>query len=105
MRFHPLEKLINLHDGYSRQFKIDNLQLLLIQHLDQHYVIEAYCPHRAHPLLAATIAGGVLRCPLHQYAFALDDGRLLRATEQPCRGLRTFGVVYEGNELGVMLED
>ena len=31
MRFYPLEKLINLHDDYSRQFKIDNLQLLLLQ--------------------------------------------------------------------------
>ena len=35
MRFHTLDKLINLHDDYTRQFKIDDLQLLLIQrHVD-----------------------------------------------------------------------
>ncbi len=31
MRFFPLEKLINLHDQYTRRFKIDSLQLLLLQ--------------------------------------------------------------------------
>jgi len=29
VRFRALEKLINLHDDYARQFKIDNLHLLL----------------------------------------------------------------------------
>lgn len=105
MRFYPLEKLINLHDGYSRQFKIDNLQLVLVQHQDERYAYEAYCPHRSHPLNSADIDRGVLRCPSHHYEFSLHDGRLLRATEQPCRNLRTYAVVYEGNEIGVMLED
>lgn len=105
MRFYPLDKLINLQDGYSRQFKIDNLQLLLMQHLGERYLFEAHCPHRAHPLESACIDNGVLRCPLHQYAFSLRDGQLLQATEQPCRGLRIFTIVYEGNEIGLMVED
>lgn len=105
MRFYPLEKLINLHDSYSRQFKIDNLQLLLLQRLGELYLIEAQCPHRAHPLDVASIDGGVIQCALHNYQFAIDDGRLLHATEEPCRGLRVFPVVYEGNEVGVMLAD
>tara|TARA_R110002049_G_scaffold56036_13_gene154906 strand:- start:780 stop:1097 length:318 start_codon:yes stop_codon:yes gene_type:complete len=105
MRFYPLDKLINLFDGYSRQFKIDNLQLLLLEHLGEHYILEARCPHRSHSLRDAVIVDGNIRCPLHQYEFCLKDGRLMRATEEPCRGLRTFEVVYEGNEIGVMLED
>jgi nitrite reductase/ring-hydroxylating ferredoxin subunit len=105
MRFHPLDKLINLQDGYSRQFKIDNLQLLLMQHLGERYLLEAYCPHRAHPLNSACIDNGVLRCQLHQYAFSLRDGRLLHATEEPCRALRMFELVYAGNEVGVMVEE
>lgn len=103
MRFYPLEKLINLHDAYTRQFKIDNLQLLLIQRRGEIYLFEASCPHRGHPLDAATIDNGIIQCPLHQYQFAIDDGRLLHATEENCRGLRTFDIIYEGNELGVML--
>ncbi len=104
MRFYALEKLINLHDAYSRQFKIDNVQLLLIQRDGELYLIEGHCPHRGHPLDVATLDSGVIQCALHHYQFAIADGRLLHATEQPCRGLRTFNVVYEGNEVGVMLD-
>lgn len=105
MRFYPLEKLINLHDSYTRRFKIDSLQLLLIQRQGELYLIEAQCPHREHPLDAASIDAGVIQCALHNYRFAIDDGRLLHATEDPCRGLRVFDAVYEGNEVGVMLPD
>jgi nitrite reductase/ring-hydroxylating ferredoxin subunit len=105
MRFYPLEKLINLHDNYMRQFRIDHLQLLLVQRNGELFLMEATCPHRAHPLDAATIANGIVQCALHQYQFALDDGRLLHATEEPCRRLRTWDVHYEGNEVGVMLDE
>ena len=105
MRFQPLEKLINLHDNYTRQFKIDNLQLLLVQRAGQLYLIEAHCPHRNHPLDAATIDNGIIQCALHQYQFSIDDGSLVHATEEPCRGLRTFEAIYEGNEVGLMVEE
>lgn len=105
MRFYPLEKLINLYDGYSRSFKIDSLQLLLLQNGGERYLVEATCPHRSHPLSGAVVEDGAIECPLHGYRFAIDDGRLLRATEEPCRGLRTWPLVYEGNEVGVMMDD
>ena len=105
MRFFPLEKLINLQDDYARQFKIDNLHLLLLQREGQLYLIEGYCPHRGHPLDVATLADGVIQCALHHYRFAIADGRLLHATEEPCRGLRTYELVYEGNEVGLMLAE
>lgn len=105
MRFYPLEKLINLHDDYTRQFKIDSLQLLLIQQRGVLYLIEATCPHRAHPLDSASISNGVVQCALHQYQFAIDSGNLLHYTEEPCRNLRTWDVHYEGNEVGVMLKE
>lgn len=104
MRFYPLEKLLNLHDNYIRQFKIDSLQLLLIQRQGELFLIEAHCPHRGHPIDVASIHDGVIQCALHQYQFAIDDGRLLYASEETCRGLRIFAVVYEGTEVGVMLD-
>ncbi len=103
MRFYPLEKLINLHDNYTRKFKIDHLHLLLVQRGGELSVIEASCPHRAHPLEEADIVDGVLQCPLHRYQFALSDGRLIRHSEEPCRGLKVWEPVYEGVEVGVML--
>jgi len=105
MRFYPLARLIDLRDDYTRHIKIDSLELLLLQRDGERYLIEARCPHRDHPLDAATISDGIIQCALHQYQFAIGDGRLLHATEEPCRGLRTFELVYEGNEVGVMLSD
>ena len=105
MRFYPLEKLINLHDSYARSFKIDNLQLLLLQRKGELYLIEGRCPHRGHPLDVASLDSGVIQCTAHHYQFAIADGRLLHATEEPCRSLRTYQLVYEGNEVGVMLEE
>jgi nitrite reductase/ring-hydroxylating ferredoxin subunit len=105
VRYQPLEKLINLHDGYRRQFKIDHLQLLLVQEHGELFLIEANCPHSGHALQSATFAHDTVRCALHQYEFSLRDGRLLQATEEPCRALRVFNAVYAGNEIGVMLDD
>lgn len=105
MRFYPLEKLINLHDAYTRQFKIDSNRLLLIQRKGEVFLIESHCPHREHPLEVASIENGVIQCALHQYQFSIDDGRLIYATEETCRGLITFEPVYEGNEIGVLLDE
>ncbi len=105
MRFHPLEKLINLRDGYAARIKIDHLSLLLLQRGEQRYLIESHCPHREHPLESAQIEGERIRCALHQYEFSLRSGELLASTEEPCRGLRTFELIYEGNEVGLFVED
>ncbi len=105
MRFWALEKLINLQDGYTRQFRIDSLHLLLLQRDGERYLIEAVCPHRAYPLDVASIADGVIECAQHQYRFSIADGALLHSTEEPCRGLRTYELIYQGNEVGLMLAD
>ena len=103
MRFYQLERFINLHDGYRRVFRIDELQLLLIQHDGEPHLLEATCPHRGHPLEAASIDGGSLRCPLHAYRFRLRDGALEHASEEPCRALRRFELVYRDKDVGVMV--
>lgn len=105
MRFFPLEKLINLNDQYTRQFKIDALQLLLIQRKGELYLIESNCPHRENPLDVASISGETITCALHNYQFSLRDGSLLASTEEPCRALRTFELIYEGTEVGLMVVD
>ena len=105
MRFQPLEKLINLGDGYRRAFKIDSLGLLLLQVGDQRYLIEARCPHQGHALESAPVDSGCIQCPLHQYRFDLVTGVVTSATKEACRSLKTFELVYEGNEVGLLLPD
>jgi nitrite reductase/ring-hydroxylating ferredoxin subunit len=105
MRFYPLDKLINLHDSYARSFQIDAHRLLLIQRRGELFLIESHCPHREHPLDVASIEDGVIQCALHHYQFDISSGHLILATEEPCRGLKTYQLIYEGNEVGLMLDD
>ncbi|MCR8921817.1 Rieske (2Fe-2S) protein [Dasania sp. GY-MA-18] len=103
MQFYSLEKLINLHDGYRKQIKIDHHNLLLIQNAGTVYLLESLCPHRGHPLSESDISTDKIRCPLHGYEFAIAGGRLLHYSEEPCRALKTYELSHQGNELGVWL--
>lgn len=103
MRYYSLEKLMNLFDGYRKVFKIDNHQLMLLQQDGQRYLIESNCPHRAFPLSASDVIDDELVCPQHGYRFAIADGQLRHFSEEPCRNLRCYQLVYQNNELGVML--
>ncbi len=105
MRYHVLEKLINLREGYLRCFRIDDLSLLLTEQGGERYLIEAGCPHQGHPLDTASVAGGVIECPRHHYRFNLNSGALLATDGQSCRSLRVFELVYRDAEVGVLLTD
>ena len=104
MRYYRLEKLINLFDGYREVFKIDNHSLMLLQIDGQRYAVESNCPHREYPLSASDVVGDELVCPKHHYRFGIGDGQLRFATEEPCRNLRCYELVYRDNEIGVVLE-
>lgn len=103
MQYYRLETFINLFDGYRKALRINEHHLLLLQHDGELYLLEATCPHRAYPLLEATLEDGKLRCPQHDYAFSLANGELLHCTEQPCRALRRYDLVVLEREVGVML--
>jgi nitrite reductase/ring-hydroxylating ferredoxin subunit len=102
MRFIALEKLINLHDGYRREFTIEYQRVLLLQHRGERYLVEARCPHLEHPLIKARLELGELTCPLHGYRFSLADGALLnQADDRSCRALKIWPVAYDGSDVGV----
>ena len=100
--FIALEKLINLHEGYTRHCRVDYHNLLLLQRDGECFVIESVCPHRQHPLETARIENKTLECPLHGYRFSLKNGAVLHASEEICRPLKLWPVVYEGNEVGIV---
>lgn len=95
---------MNLSDGYRKVFKIDALELMLAQVDGQRFLIEARCPHRGLSLEHASLSGsGQLHCPHHHYQFDMSSGALVAHSEEPCRALRVYKLVYQGNEVGVML--
>ena len=102
MRFVALEKLINLHDGYRREFRIDHYLLLLLQLDGDRYLVGGTCPHQEHRLFEGWVGEGCIECPLHNYKFSLTNGQLLHATEEQCGPLKIWQLEYEGSDVGVL---
>jgi len=46
MRFLPLDKLINVQEGYRKRFKIDSTDLILSKEKNQIVAFGAVCPHQ-----------------------------------------------------------
>jgi len=103
MQFYPLEKLINLYDGYRQSFRLGDNQLLLVQTDNELFLLESRCPHQGQSLAKAVISGDTIRCPSHAYEFSLRSGKPLRNTAEACRALRVYPVSYEGRDVGVVL--
>lgn len=102
MAFHPLEKLINLQDGYRQVFRVEGLQLLLIQESGKRYLLRNMCPHKGFPLHTGTLTGPQLRCAYHAMTFDLSrDGRCIQHPTQP--GVQMYELVYDGSSAGVEL--
>lgn len=102
MAFHRLEKLINLHDGYRQLFRVEHLQLLLIQEKGQRYLLRNMCPHKGFPLHTGTMTGTRLRCAYHAIEFDLArGGSCVQHPLQP--GVKMYALVYEESDVGVEL--
>ena len=102
MRFLPLDKLINLHDGYRRRIKIDALDVLLIQEAGEVFVVDSRCPHQEASLEQADLLDGMIYCPMHGFGFSLVNGQHDAGTWQ---ALRVYPAVFEGAEVGITLAD
>ena len=113
MSFYPLEKLMNLYDGFQRSYLVAGQSLLLVQEEGRCYLLLNQCPHQQAPFVgnssygssrggpsAATIMQGHIRCSVHGMAFSLATGKTTDGCQQ---SLQFLPIVYEGNQLGVVL--
>lgn len=102
MTFYALEKLVNLHDGYKKAFKVAGRNLLLVQENGTPYVLANSCPHMGVSLSSATLEPeGLIRCNAHGIEFNLESGRALGPLANTMACLRKFEILYEGSDLGV----
>ncbi|SNS20639.1 Rieske (2Fe-2S) protein [Rhodococcoides kyotonense] len=71
----PVGSLDDLTPGEGRAYVVDGRQVAVFLLGDGTVrATDAVCPHRGGPLADGQIDGSVVVCPLHQYAFSLDDG-------------------------------
>lgn len=97
--FYPLEKLHLLQDGYKRTFKLDRMEVMLIQDEGRTYLIENRCPHAGARFTYGAVSEGRIHCPMHGLNFDLETGRST-ACQVP---LNRLTPVYEGNMIGIEL--
>lgn len=101
MAFKAIEKLINMHDGYRKQFVANRQEMLLIQEAGEHYIIQSSCPHKHWPLQTASINNGLIVCAKHGMQFMLSTGQAANKQAKGCQTLKVFKVEYEGNAIGL----
>ena len=102
-----LTKVCNLEaaplPGTIKEFKINNLEILLINVDGKYYCTSARCPHSGGaPLGEGTIDGTTLICPWHEARFRVTDGQLLKgpATES----LSSYKTIVKDNQIFIELD-
>jgi nitrite reductase/ring-hydroxylating ferredoxin subunit len=74
MKWIKIEVAIPAHD-FVQQIKLNGKKLCLIKHQGQVHVTQNTCPHAGGLLSGGWCKEGKLICPIHRYAYNLDNGR------------------------------
>lgn len=76
-----------LPDSRIKKVKLGNREIGIVRVGEQIFSFAAFCPHRGASLIQGTIHSGGIICPLHQYRFDLQSGKVLAGD---CADLDTF---------------
>lgn len=74
MTQHAVARLAQLDEHRPLRVQAGNEELILIRQGDQVHAYQGNCPHAGAPLDEGLVCGGLLVCPWHKAAFAVDDG-------------------------------
>ena len=74
LRWYKIEEEIPVAD-FVMQIALAGKQLCLIRHQDKLYLVQNTCPHAGGTLSGGWCKNGSLICPLHRYAYNLENGR------------------------------
>ncbi|WP_060507090.1 FAD-dependent oxidoreductase [Pseudomonas sp. NBRC 111124] len=74
MTQHAVARLEQLDPKRPLRVQAGNEEMILIRQGDQVHAYQGNCPHEGAPLEEGVICGGLLVCPWHKAAFAVDEG-------------------------------
>ena len=74
MTQHAVARLEQLDPKRPLRVQAGNEEMILIRQGDQVHAYQSNCPHEGAPLEEGVICGGLLVCPWHKAAFAVDEG-------------------------------
>ncbi|UBM27599.1 FAD-dependent oxidoreductase [Pseudomonas sp. p1(2021b)] len=99
MTQHRVARLDQLDEHKPLRAQAGNEEIILIRQGDQVHAYQGNCPHAGAPLEEGAVCGGLLVCPWHKAAFAVDEGAVC---EPPALSdLRRYPVQVKDGELWV----
>ncbi|AFK72549.1 pyridine nucleotide-disulfide oxidoreductase [Pseudomonas putida SJTE-1] len=99
MTQYAVARLAQLDEHRPLRVQAGNEELILIRQGDQVHAYQGNCPHAGAPLDEGVVCGGLLVCPWHKAAFAVDDGVVC---EPPALAdLRRYKAWIKGDEVWV----
>ena len=81
MTFHPVASLDQLEQLRPLRVQVGTEEIVLVRQGERVRAFQANCPHEGAPLEQGAVCGGLLICPWHKAAFAVDDGVALGRVE------------------------
>ncbi|MFJ4157882.1 FAD-dependent oxidoreductase [Pseudomonas sp. NPDC089752] len=99
MTQHAVARLEQLDPNRPLRVQAGNEEVILIRHGDRVHAYQANCPHAGAPLDEGVICNGLLVCPWHKAAFAVDEGAVC---EPPAlTDLRRYAATVKDGEIWV----
>ncbi|MFJ4445395.1 FAD-dependent oxidoreductase [Pseudomonas sp. NPDC089422] len=99
MTQHAVARLEQLEPRRPLRVQAGNEDMILVRQGDQVHAYQGNCPHEGAPLEEGVICGGLLVCPWHKAAFAVDEGAVC---EPPAlTGLRRYRAWVKDGEVWV----
>lgn len=99
MTQHAVARLAQLDEHRPLRVQAGSEEIILIRQGDQVHAYQGNCPHEGAPLNEGMVCGGLLVCPWHKAAFAVDEGAVC---EPPALAdLRRYRTWVKGDEIWV----
>ncbi|QXH59191.1 FAD-dependent oxidoreductase [Pseudomonas maumuensis] len=99
MTFHAVASLDQLEEHRPLRVQAGTEDIVLVRQGERVRAYQANCPHEGAPLEQGAVCGGLLICPWHKAAFAVDEGAVC---EPPAlTGLRRHAVEVRDGQVWV----
>ncbi|SPO55584.1 protein of unknown function [Pseudomonas sp. JV551A1] len=83
MTQHAVARLTQLDEHRPLRVQAGSEEIILIRQGDQVHGYQGNCPHEGAPLNEGVVCGGLLVCPWHKAAFAVDEGAVCEPPAWP----------------------
>ncbi|CUT03621.1 3-phenylpropionate/trans-cinnamate dioxygenase ferredoxin subunit [Candidatus Kryptobacter tengchongensis] len=97
-------KISDIRSGKARSFKIDDLEIAVINLNSKFFALSNICPHQHTKVVngsEAIVEGENIICPMHGWTFEIKTGKAIHGSGR----LETFEVFLKNDEIWIKIED